>query len=414
MSDPESFFGSELAQGFKSTIKVRSHSGYGLRVNFAIDFEKLKVTPDENGMKEYNLLLGMAKDTTEDIDDEGDDINDDDSAYLDCSLNQNGELTDDINDLDDFEFGDGDGDGDEDGERNETDEDILHLLEESIEELQSSVNIPEERHYRVPTDEEFIVCNTLTRCEIKKTSYLLRKEKLPSVKKSTKKSCNKTANQPILQKRKDVLAMGVRYASTYISGDSVVDARDDQLEIYNLARNFTLRPIELPFAGFARRDNGGGDLFGARHIGPFKVLVTDMVNKGNKDKAYKMSPAQVLEEIQRQNPGKLSLPTMYEIQCYINQVLVQGNKSSGDNEGEITDKSPSEESDEPTQDVFSQSVKIWLQERLYGDISAKPVSLSVEMIEFFPSLTQLPRDKLKKKISAVKQKLKSTAWKQIT
>ena len=130
-----------------------------------------------------------------------------------------------------------------------------------------------------------------------------------------------------------------------------------------------------------------------------------MVTQGNANKSHKYSPYQMFEMIRLQNPGKFAIPSTYEIQCFINQLL-QVKKST------IEEDSLSETGNIT---VYDKSMMLWLNERLRGDIKAKNQQLCNEMVNQFPDLRDRQTDaQVKKKISSTKASLKNTAWKRIT
>ena len=428
--DPSQFFSSGMA--LISKIKVRSHSAAGHEIGFILDFGKQKVIPDDSGTLEYNLILGMIQDSVDGDDDDSeedndynDDLSDDDddldddtsltSAYEDCSPDQSDKAWEEPEQ--DFEFGDEDdsdsdlanSDSDVDDIANET---VLDEIDEMDLEMQSAAIVQEDRLYSKPTEEVFKVDNMLTGVRVVRTSYLVRNSNVKKRSKAKERKKTLSTIEQNIEQRKDAIAVGVRYASDYISGDNngrILFARET-MDVFEKAAEFELRANELPVAGFARRDNGGGNLFGARHVDPFKKLIKEMFEKGNQDKGYKSSAAQVLEQIINDNPGKLAVPTWYEIQCYINQLL-QGKKADEEDDIDVADAE--NEVIDSLGDAFDLFTKRWLRERLYGDIGAKPESLYEEMIVQFPGLLQYEKSNVKKKIGSMKASLKNTAWKSI-
>ena len=428
--DPSQFFSSGMA--LISKIKVRSHSAAGHEIGFILDFGKQKVIPDDSGTLEYNLILGMIQDSVDgddedseedddyndDLSDVNDDLDDDTSltsAYDDCSPDQSDKAWEEPEQ--DFEFGDED-DSDSDLANSDSNlddianETVLDEIDEMDLEMQSAAIVQEDRLYSKPTEEVFKVDNMLTGVHVVRTSYLVRNSNVKKRSKAKERKKTLSTIEQNIEQRKDAIAVGVRHASDYISGDNngrILFARET-MDVFEKAAEFELRANELPVAGFARRDNGGGNLFGARHVDPFKKLIKEMFEKGNQDKGYKSSAAQVLEQIINDNPGKLAVPTWYEIQCYINQLL-QGKKADEEDDIDVADAE--NEVIDSLGDAFDLFTKRWLRERLYGDIGAKPESLYEEMIVQFPGLLQYEKSSVKKKIGSMKASLKNTAWKSI-
>ena len=145
-------------------------------------------------------------------------------------------------------------------------------------------------------------------------------------------------------------------------------------------------------------------LFRFRHFLRDLDTISVDVSIGNK-----LSPAQVLEFFSRDNRDSFLLPTTYEIQCYINQILQEKNKGSSDDTGQEDDGEQ-----EDNENKLDKHIKVWLRERLYGDINAKPELLYKEIVHQFPSMATADKTSMMKQISSVKAVMKNDGWKRIT
>ena len=336
---------------------------------------------------------------------------DEDDDYSDGSESWRGDDMYEVDsDADDFSFGDSDDDDydlDETDANDETDE-TLEIQHDLANEDQSlSRNVPEFCQYSEPKQDVLQKDNMITGLTIIRTSYLARNTQ--EARKKKKKAIQvSAASGNNINQRKNVKAIGVRFAAEYIKDQSfITDARDSENENYKQSEDFELRSTELPYPGFARRDTGGGDLFGERYIGPYKDNIKNLVEKGNADKGSKISPAQALELFERDNPNSFLLPTTYEIQCYINQLLQGKEKSSAEIGQE--DSGLGVDND----NILDKNMKSWLRERLFGDIQAKPEKIYQEFVQLFPPLANIEKIVLKKKISSTKAVMKNDAWKKI-
>ena len=416
-----SFNEDEIFKGLCAQIKVRAHPTYGPAICFNIDFDNAKVTPDEAGKLafERNLLMAIDEEDDENLPDDeyfGDDNDDDDSYLDDCSPYRNEENNYE-EDLDDYSIASSqDSDDESDLSDNELELQLEHEVElqseQSVEELhRQATSVPTSRKYSPPTDDRMMQKNMLTRVIVMKNSYLNRVQRS-----STRRKKVAAISVPVqsISQTKDVVSLAVRYAEKFVNDSSsrIIDARDDNLEEYNLAKGFQLKETELPSPGYARRDNGGGDLFGARYIAPYKDTIKDLVDKGKKDKAYKSSPGQIYEHLESEHTSFL-LPSLYEIQCYVNQLL-QGTKNTDEEEsedvvgGDTTISQVLEDSE-----LGEMSMNDWMKERLFGDIHAKPETIFAEMTVQFPQLRQDEKGEIKKKISSTKSAMKNSAWRKI-
>ena len=84
--------------------------------------------------------------------------------------------------------------------------------------------------------------------------------------------------------------MGVEIAEDTTSSENsmIIDAKEDgkMKRVYSLANNYSLRPTDRPYIGFARRDDKlPQDMVGARYLNDaFKKRVREMVEESIKTK----------------------------------------------------------------------------------------------------------------------------------
>ena len=133
------------------------------------------------------------------------------------------------------------------------------------------------------------------------------------------------------------------------------------------------------------------------------------MEEGNKDKAQKASPAQILERIKMSKPDTILYPTEYEVRCYVNQLVMNNKKKKGSNDSE-------EGCEEANDKMKIEGIDAWLRERFHGDINAKPAAVLEQMksnIECQSLIESLTDKDIRKRISTVKQKMKAESFRNV-
>ena len=182
----------------------------------------------------------------------------------------------------------------------------------------------------------------------------------------------------------------------------------------------------MPVPGFARRENRGDDLFGARYMSTeFKAHANKLIEKGNKESSAKKQPGQILDSIKANFQKRFSFPTEYEVRVYVGSVLQKGkeqnNEDNHENHHEKEQTSTTSSTSAEDKQHFEENMKKiteWLNNSLpkSGNITKFPKDFFTEMRDKFPDLQPWfmtwGKD-VKKRISTIKQKVKGNARKQI-
>jgi hypothetical protein len=265
----------------------------------------------------------------------------------------------------------------------------------------------------------------LSGVSIIKTSYI---SQLLTKKKRNKKAYVMTEESSDAPMRRDLLAVAVREANDLILSDDVhvENAVTGCEDIFNNAMDFQLRDEELPVAGWARRNGGRDDLFGARYIGEFEDELWQLYQRGNKETTDKMSPGSMLETIVSRHPNRIAMPTEYEVRCRVGSWVSSKKKDSPSTlDADAVDDDRIVDDDNIG---MPKEVVTFIRDRFYGDIDAKPAEVLDDIVATFPTPQEDPEQLIldphpdtddaafkfyKKKISSVKRQLKDNAWRNI-
>ena len=394
-------------KGFSFSIAVMMHSNRGSKVTFDVSLEDSPtVTPDEAGMNEYYQALGTNQNIMGINEDASDCSDDDDTDYEDSG----NECSDDEDSRQhDFTFKDNDGE-----EEETSDESSITSDDDDEDTGEENGLIPVIcKPYGKPTEPEYETKSMITQVTVVKASYMAFSRSPPrhSRSKSASTSINAVCE---VNKRQDAEAYGIRYAAEIVQSSEcdILDATKECTDIYLPAWDYQMRKEELPYPGFARRK--GRDNIAKYLVAKYKTDIDEMIERGNKNSHEKKQPPAMLEALMDKYPEDvLVLPSEFEIRIYVGARLqkTSNNEDEDDNE---------EQNDEPRNNNTS-GIKIpdlvvtWLRdERLYGDIDAKPKAVCDEVItkysEQFPdTITVSNSGEIKKKIGAVKQAMKNAA-----
>ena len=134
----------------------------------------------------------------------------------------------------------------------------------------------------------------------------------------------------------DLVSYGVLYASKLIEkGDHFVverhsaNAEKSSASMFKVVRklmrnNQHYAPRKFPAKWARRPARGKGQ--GTRYIDPFKPMLYDLFMAGEANKKHRKNPAQMLEVLQRANPGALDLPEHGEIASFIGSLVARAKK----------------------------------------------------------------------------------------
>ena len=111
-----------------------------------------------------------------------------------------------------------------------------------------------------------------------------------------------------------MVATALRAVQHLIHDKSVVvrSGMEDMSE-YELALHV---PVEVKVQGWARRPSHG-EQYGVTYIGRYAAEIMEMFQRGVAESTNKMSPAAMLEMLERRFPGRYSLPGENEIRVLI-------------------------------------------------------------------------------------------------
>jgi hypothetical protein len=187
-----------------------------------------------------------------------------------------------------------------------------------------------------------------------------------------------------------MVARAVRHAAAVVLADGAVrDKRADFAE-FAAARDF-----ELPARsqGWARRP-AKGETYGATYVGPYRDTIAALYARGNANKACKVSPDQVREQLVRSHPGKFCLPGVWALQ---NVFISLGQKkpacdAAGGGRREHASKLPAD---------LCRAV----DEIVAADTSIKPAAVLARVKCRFPQLDSTLHKRVTQRVSAVKTKL---------
>ena len=418
-------------KGLVLKFSACAHSGFGEKIGFTVNFEKKTVDLCENGRREIDIYLGIVDEVgghidlleTNDLDIDSDCENDD------CNSDNN---DDNENDLNEFE--------NEDTFDEEYEEALNDFLKESnSDRVEDSAVIydPElddegdndYRRYTPPLDKElFIPDNLLTRVNVLKCNNIPAKMIRTNMICIKARHCQKPP-PPGYSKRKDALAMAVRFAASQLAAaaeesDSGTDGVVE-IKLYEKANSFNLNEDKLPGPGFARRGGRGIDLFGARYISDYKEDIKELVEKGNKESSEKMQPGQMFEALANKYENRIfALPSEYEIRCFVGQVL---NKKKNQDENQLNDEFINQEDRENNtasseqNNLFDKDFVNWATGFISkdGNSTKTPKLLMKDLCECAEfshekkQLFQQNEKEVRKKLGALKSKVKGLALKSI-
>jgi hypothetical protein len=414
-------------------FQARAHSNYGSRVGFEFDLGAMKITLDENAEAEYQLNLGKeptkigryvaAPDDDEEVsnlcegEEEKTNYHDDQEedaggAEEDGVIGQDFEIItfDDIRsslvDSDHIYLSDS---CDEDGES------------DSDEDTSSEVGVASSKNNKTfsePTEDILQSFSFFSTCTINKTSYF--SDTTGGMEYASTNSCEIVecdGNEINTTNLKDSVSVALAYATSLVSTESsrIVSANNDEHldKIYKVAKDTV--PKQMPKPGFARRDNGGGDLFGARYIGEcnYKQIVKEEYEKGETNSSQKVSPAQVLQRIEKEHAYKFSHPTLQEIRAAMNALV--NDKKGGRNvsQNELTNDQEQVNRQQSTKYKLSSQHAHWVKSFLYGNnIDKTPKQVFGEMkLSLDLSEDDLAHEsEIRKEISSIKSQKKNQAW----
>jgi hypothetical protein len=98
----------------------------------------------------------------------------------------------------------------------------------------------------------------------------------------------------------------------------IMDGRDENVDDYEIARDYRIPKRFLKSPGWARRPRKG-EMYGAKYIARFKTELFEFYKVGSRDSDKKLGPAIMLEKLQLAHPDLYTLPNFAEIQSFVSQ-----------------------------------------------------------------------------------------------
>lgn len=406
----------------KVSFEASCHSGYGKYVRFDIELgEKPSVSIDSEAETEYRGNLGYhdqqqpqstVSSTMEPMEPDEDDVGD----------SNNSEEEDRIEGFETHAIVfDGTVEDFTDRERIVSDDDSITEDITRFEEVHST-RVSDDLPYGPPTHEAYNPGNFVTQARVIKTSYYshiedVTREIHSKTNLTTRsRSIKKKGTDPKI-KRKDGVAVAIRIAYELIENDDLFvahQASDDCNELYLDAKDYHFDQGRYKLnPGWARRANGGDDLFGAKYMELHKEKILEMVELGNENSHMKKSPAQALHSIREgaSENERLLLPSEYEVRLFINASLNKKKNDEGSDDAIGNGRRRGS-----AHRVIPDEVGIWLQ-HVYlrmGHVFDRPKQILNAVQDKFrtkyPELCEKENDKdIRAEITTMRTKVKNSA-----
>jgi hypothetical protein len=98
----------------------------------------------------------------------------------------------------------------------------------------------------------------------------------------------------------------------------IMDGRDENVDDYEIARDYRIPKKFLKAKGWARRPRKG-EMYGTKYIERFKAELFEFFKISSRDSDKKLGPAIILERLQLAHPDLYTLPSFAEIQSFVSQ-----------------------------------------------------------------------------------------------
>ena len=211
-------------------------------------------------------------------------------------------------------------------------------------------------------------------------------------------------------KRRDLVAMGVRYAAGLVCSPQchIRDGRAPAPE-YQLAQHTVLAPRSQ---GWARRPPHGQTL-GATYIHAYQRDVLRMFNRGAETSSRKTSPAQMREELKKLYPGRFCIPSRAELRTRISALYSKAKELGV----KVLPLDSATNSSAPRRrgrrSHLPAEVNKAIVAMVHADPAIKPTAGLEKIRDQFPDMEvdELTDRRIKSKVSAVKSNFKDRAKK---
>jgi hypothetical protein len=98
----------------------------------------------------------------------------------------------------------------------------------------------------------------------------------------------------------------------------IMDGRDENVDDYEIARDYRIPKKFLKAKGWACRPRKG-EMYGTKYIERFKAELFEFFKISSRDSDKKLGPAIMLERLQLAHPDLYTLPSFAEIQSFVSQ-----------------------------------------------------------------------------------------------